>query len=112
VRADKYVKQLEKEGNYLLPAATIRWVPKWAKDNLNKIKEYHVQIAQKDLPKGEEFTEEDIQNIKQDIKPHKQCKKQLTEQLKQYEQALQQLNQARKNMAQSIRHWKITCDKL
>ena len=112
VRADKYVKQLKKKGNNLLPVATTKWVPKWAENNLTKIKEYYVQIAQKNLPKGEDFTEEDIKNIKQKIKPHKRCKKQITEHLKQYEQALQQLNHARQDMAQSILNWKLLCNNL
>ena len=110
VRANKHLPKFNRAGNYLLPEASIKWLPKWAGDNLAKISDFHKQSAAASAGKGVKIT--DISDDEISIDEHEDVVYELEQNLARYHQAMEKANMARNKIANIIGNWEKTCKHL
>ena len=99
--------QFKKSGNYLLPEASIKWLPKWANDNLEKISDYKKQEIAAAAGKG--VKAKDIADDDISIDEHEDVVIELKAELAAYHKAMEIANKARNKIATIIGDWESDC---
>ena len=107
VRAKKHLPKFKKSGNYLLPEASIKWLPKWANDNLEKISDYKKQEIAAAAGKG--VKAKDIADDDISIDEHEDVVIELKAELAAYHKAMEIANKARNKIATIIGDWESDC---
>ena len=110
VRANKHLPKFKKSGNYLLPEASIKWLPKWANDNLEKISDFHKQSVAASAGKGVKIA--DISDDDISIDEHEDFVVELEAQLARYHKAMEEANTARIRISLIIGEWGEVCKNL